>query len=111
MRSCIQDGEGKSKKERHKAKQSAQTQTYPNYTKHNPTSIFIKRQIGRVGKKTGTNIKDPNSLMPITAEVDRHTEQERLAAGSGLRQALGHFRKSGCVGRDLCQWKRKSEQL
>lgn len=43
-------GRQKQKKERHKAKQSAQTQTHPNYTKHNPTSIFIKRQIGYVGK-------------------------------------------------------------
>lgn len=55
--------------------------------------------------KTRTDIKDPSSHMPATAEVDRHTERERLAAGSGLRQALGHFRKSGCAGRDLCQWK------
>lgn len=55
--------------------------------------------------KTRTDIKDPNSHMAVTAEVDRHTERERLAAGSGLRQALGHFRKSGCAGRDLCQWK------
>lgn len=100
---------GKAKAKRRDLRQNNQLKPKHTRITLNTTQLafLLKDKLAVSAKKTGTNIKDPNSLMPTTAEADRHTEQERLAAGSGLRQALGHFRKSGCAGRDLCQWKRK----
>lgn len=75
---------GKAKAKRRDIRQNNQLKPKHTRITLNTTQLafLLKDKLAVSAKKQEQTSK--NSLMPTTAEVDRHTEQERLAAGSGL---------------------------